>query len=216
MAPERATPKAAAARHCVSARSPRDIAVESFFVSTGLVALAEIGDKTQLLALVLAARYRAPVAVVLGILFATLANHGLAASLGVWLASFVPQVAMNWAIALSFVAMAFWALKPDTLEDGEARLRPLSAFLATLVAFFIVEIGDKTQIATVALAARYEVLGGVIAGTTLGMMIANVPAVIFGEWLTGKINMRVIRYGAAAMFLVLGVATVVAVTSGRL
>lgn len=190
--------------------------MESFLVSTGLVALAEIGDKTQLLALVLAARYRAPVAIIFGILFATLANHALAASLGVWIASFVPDAALNWIIALSFIAMGLWALKPDRLEEGEARVRHASAFFATLIAFFFVEMGDKTQIATVALAARYESLAGVVAGTSLGMMIANAPVVVFGEWLTRKVPMRAIRYCAALMFFILGVLTLAAVALGRL
>lgn len=190
--------------------------MESFLVSSGLVALAEIGDKTQLLALLLAARYRAPAAIVFGILIATLANHALAASLGVWVASFVPPVALSWVIAVSFLAMALWALRPDRLEDGEVRIGQASAFFATLIAFFIVEIGDKTQVATVALAARYETLVGVVAGTTLGMMVANVPAVIFGEWVTRKVPIRTIRYGAASMFCVLGVLTLLALASGRL
>jgi len=188
--------------------------VESFFVSTGLVALAEIGDKTQLLALVLAARFRAPLAVTLGILFATLANHALAATLGVWIAAWLSAELLRWIVTASFVGMGLWALVPDKLDDGASPGRNAGAFLTTLIAFFFVEIGDKTQLATVALAARYETLIGVVSGTTLGMMIANIPAVLLGEWVTHKVPMHLIRYCAAGLFIVLGIAAYFALGSG--
>jgi putative Ca2+/H+ antiporter (TMEM165/GDT1 family) len=174
--------------------------LESFLTSTALVALAEIGDKTQLLSFVLAAQLRKPAPIILGILFATLANHALAGSLGVWLATFLSPDAQRWTTAIAFLVFAAWALVPDKFEDrGTTTSR--GAFLTTLVAFFIVEMGDKTQLATIALGTRYGEVVPVVLGTTLGMMIANVPAVLVGEALATRINMKVMRYVAAALFV---------------
>jgi putative Ca2+/H+ antiporter (TMEM165/GDT1 family) len=179
--------------------------MEAFLVSTGVVALAEIGDKTQLLALVLAARFRKPLPIVLGILVATLANHALAGAAGAWIASVVGPAAMRWILGLSFVAMALWTLVPDEYEEDQQTASRFGVFGTTLVAFFLVEMGDKTQIATVALAARYSSLAGVVAGTTCGMMLANVPAVLLGEVAARKLPMRLVHAIAAAIFLALGV-----------
>jgi len=178
--------------------------LEALLFSTGVVALAEMGDKTQLLSFVLAAKLKRRGPIMLGILVATLANHFLAGSVGVWLARLVSAETLRWIIALSFFAFALWALKPDSLE-GDRALPGTGVFLATLVAFFLVEMGDKTQLATIALAARYDALVAVVLGTTLGMMIANVPAVWIGESLTRRVNMTAMRWVAAALFVVLGV-----------
>ena len=181
-------------------------ALQTLLVSTGVVALAEIGDKTQLLALVLAAKYRKPVPIILGIFVATLLNHALAGMVGAWVAAAVGPEAMRWILGVSFIAMAAWILVPDKVDDGEAAASPQhGVFLATLVAFFLLEMGDKTQIATVALAAQYASLWAVVAGTTLGMMIANVPAVLLGEVAATKLPMRLVRGIAAALFLSLGI-----------
>ncbi len=181
-------------------------ALQALLVSTGVVALAEIGDKTQLLALVLAAKYRKPVPIILGIFVATLLNHGLAGVVGAWVAAAVGPEAMRWILGVSFIAMAAWILVPDKVDEGEAAVIPRhGVFLATLVAFFLLEMGDKTQIATVALAAQYASLWAVVAGTTLGMMIANVPAVLLGELAATKLPMRLVRGIAAALFLALGI-----------
>ncbi|MGA8053594.1 MAG: TMEM165/GDT1 family protein [Burkholderiales bacterium] len=182
--------------------------MDAFLASTLLVAMAEIGDKTQLLSFALAARLRRPGAIIAGILFATLANHALAGSLGVWLASLLSPQAQRYGTAFAFFAFALWALKPDSLDaapDSGAR----GAFVTTLVAFFLVEMGDKTQLATIALAARYEALAPVVLGTTLGMMIANVPAVLVGERLAARLNLRAMRYTAAALFAATGVVALV-------
>ena len=180
--------------------------MEALLVSTGVVALAEIGDKTQLLALVLAARFRRPLPIILGIFVATLANHALAGAAGAWIASLVGPSAMRWILGLSFVAMAIWTMVPDEYhEEEQASASRLGVFGTTLLAFFLVEMGDKTQIATVALAAKYPSLVGVVAGTTLGMMIANVPAVLLGEVAARKLPMRLVHGIAAAIFLLLGV-----------
>jgi putative Ca2+/H+ antiporter (TMEM165/GDT1 family) len=183
--------------------------MEAFLVSTSIVALAEMGDKTQLLSFVLAAKLKRRVPIVLGILVATLANHLLAGWIGSWLATLVSPAVLRWTIAASFVAFGLWALKPDEPE-GERRLHGASAFLTTLVAFFLVEMGDKTQLATVALAARYHSLVAVVTGTTLGMMIANVPAVWMGEALAHRVKMRWMRRVAAALFFLLGGLTLLA------
>jgi Ca2+/H+ antiporter, TMEM165/GDT1 family len=183
--------------------------MEAFLVSTSIVALAEMGDKTQLLSFVLAARLRQRVPIVLGILVATLANHFLAGGIGVWLATLVSPTTLRWTIAASFVAFGLWALKPDELGD-EQKLRGTGVFVTTLVAFFLVEMGDKTQLATVALAARYDSLVAVVSGTTLGMMIANVPAVWMGEALAHRVNMKWMRWVAAALFILLGGLTLLA------
>ena len=182
--------------------------MEAFFISTALVAVAEIGDKTQLLALVLAARYRKPFPIILGILIATLANHALAAWIGAAVAGWVGTEAMRWILVATFLAMATWCLVPDKADDGPQTARTAGAFLATLVAFFIVEIGDKTQIATVALAARFNSLLLVTAGTTLGMMLANVPVVLFGDAIARRLPLRIVRATAAMLFAALGVAAI--------
>jgi putative Ca2+/H+ antiporter (TMEM165/GDT1 family) len=181
-------------------------ALQALAVSTGVVALAEIGDKTQLLALVLAARWRRPLPIILGILVATLLNHALAGAVGAWLAAAIDPQAMRWILGLSFLAMAAWILVPDKADDEAAAREPRhGVFLATLVTFFLVEMGDKTQIATVALAARYDALGAVVAGTTLGMMLANVPAVLLGEAAGRSLPLGAVRGVAAVIFAVLGV-----------
>ncbi|MDZ7840063.1 MAG: TMEM165/GDT1 family protein [Gammaproteobacteria bacterium] len=180
--------------------------MEGFLVATGLVALAEIGDKTQLLAFVLAVRFRRPVPIVAGILVATLANHGVAAGFGVWLAALVPPDALRWLLGLSFIAMAAWVLVPDELEANGPQAASRGAFAATVVAFFLAEMGDKTQVATVALAAEYIEIVPVLAGTTLGMMIANVPAVYLGERCSHRVPMKLMRGAAAASFVLFGVA----------
>jgi len=192
-----------------------NLALEGFLISTGVVALAEIGDKTQLLAMLLAAKYRKPLPIILGILIATLLNHALAGLVGAWLAATIGPDAMRWILGLSFIAMAAWILVPDK-TDGLAEKPPrFGVFVATLVAFFFVEIGDKTQIATVALAAKYASLVAVVAGTTLGMMLANVPAVLFGEVAARKLPMRLVHGIAAAIFLLLGIAVLLGVGSIR-
>ena len=182
--------------------------MEALLFSTVIVTLAEMGDKTQLLSFVLAARLKRRLPIVLGILVATLANHFLAGYLGAWLAGLVSPQVLTWIVALSFFAFAAWALKPDELE-GERDLSGRSVFVTTLIAFFLVEMGDKTQLATVALAARYESLVAVVMGTTLGMMIANVPAVWLGETLAERVNMKVMRWIAAGLFVLLGVLALV-------
>jgi putative Ca2+/H+ antiporter (TMEM165/GDT1 family) len=180
-------------------------AMQALLVSTGVVALAEIGDKTQLLALVLAARWRKPIPIILGILVATILNHALAGAVGAWLAAAIGPQAMRWILGLSFLAMAAWILVPDKADDGAAAREPrYGVFLATLVTFFLVEMGDKTQIATVALGAQYQSVWTVAAGTTLGMMIANTPAVLLGEALVERVSLAATRTAAALLFLALG------------
>lgn len=181
--------------------------MEAFLVSTGIVALAEIGDKTQLLAFILAARFRKPLPIVLGILVATLANHGLAGALGAWVTTLVSPQTLRIALGLSFIAMSIWVLIPDKFEEADAPRTRFGVFGTTLVTFFLAEIGDKTQIATVALAAQYQALGLVVLSTTLGMMIANAPAVFLGERIAHKIPVRLVHGIAAAIFAVLGIAT---------
>jgi len=183
--------------------------LEALLLSTLVVAIAEIGDRTQLLSFLLAARLKRRFPIILGILLATLANHFLAGYVGVWLARLISPHTLKWMVALSFFAFSVWALKPDKLEGGRT-LANAGVFLTTLTAFFLVEMGDKTQLATIALAARYESLVAVVMGTTLGMMIANVPAVWLGEALANRINMKAIRWIAAALFVLLGVLTLVA------
>ncbi|MFI4999868.1 MAG: TMEM165/GDT1 family protein [Reyranellales bacterium] len=178
--------------------------MEAFFVSASLVAIAEIGDKTQLLAMLLATRYRQPVPIILGIQVATLANHALAAWAGAAVAGWLGADAMRWILAATFLAMAVWCMIPDKPDEGPKAIGKAGAFVATAVAFFLVEMGDKTQIATVALAARFQNLVTVTAGTTVGMMLANVPAVLFGDVLSRRLPLTLIRAGAAASFVVLG------------
>ena len=186
--------------------------MEAFFVSTGLVALAEMGDKTQLLALLLAARFRKPIPIVVGILVATILNHALAALLGQWLTGLVSPEMLRWILAISFIAMAGWMLIPDKLDDETDsinRWQKHGVFLATFILFFIAEIGDKTQIATVALSARFDSLFWVVMGTTVGMMIANVPAVFIGDKMANRLPISLIHKIAAAIFLVLGIVVIV-------
>lgn len=178
---------------------------EAFFVSTGLVAIAEIGDRTQLLTLLLVARLRRPWAILAGILIATLANHALAGFIGQLIGVKLDDHILRWILGLAFIAMALWALKPDQLDECEDPPGTgMGAFLTTLVAFFLVEMGDKTQVATVALAAGYKSLVQVVLGTTLGMMLANAPVALFGQAVMRKLPLHMIRYGAAALFAALG------------
>jgi putative Ca2+/H+ antiporter (TMEM165/GDT1 family) len=187
--------------------------IAAMLSSTTLVAVAEIGDKTQLLSFVLAARLKRPWPIIAGILVATLANHAFAASIGVWLASLVSSNTMAVIVGAAFVIFGLWTLRPDSLDFDEGHLRA-GAFVATLVAFFFVEMGDKTQLATVALAARYPTaLVSVVAGTTLGMLAANAPAVLLGEALSERLPFRYIRWVAAALFVAMGAATLVATIS---
>ncbi|WP_046905025.1 TMEM165/GDT1 family protein [Croceibacterium atlanticum] len=178
--------------------------MDAFLTSTLLVAIAEIGDKTMLLAILLATRFRKPVPIILGILLATLANHALAALAGQLVAELLQSTWFRVAIALSFIAMGLWTLVPDKLDEDEEPKSGHSAFLTTLIAFFLVEIGDKTQIATVALGAQFASLALVTAGTTLGMMIANVPAVLLGNALVQRISLSTVHGIAAALFIAAG------------
>jgi putative Ca2+/H+ antiporter (TMEM165/GDT1 family) len=179
--------------------------LEAFLVSTGVVALAEIGDKTQLLALLLAARYRTAWPIVLGILVATLANHALASAVGSWLVGVIGPDALRWILGLSFIAMAIWTLIPDSAPDESSAAPRYGVFVTTVIAFFLVEMGDKTQVATVALAAQYHAIVLVVLGTTAGMMLANVPVVFAGDALMRRVPLRWIRIVAALSFLALGV-----------
>lgn len=182
--------------------------MEALYISTGVVALAEMGDKTQLLAFILAARFKKPVPIILGILLATLVNHGLAGVFGAWITSVVSPEAMRWVLGLSFIAMAIWTLIPDKIEEEETQIaQKLGVFGATLVTFFLAEMGDKTQIATVALAAHYGAPLLVVIGTTLGMLIADVPAVFVGNKFAEKIPMKLVHSIAAGIFAIMGVLT---------
>jgi putative Ca2+/H+ antiporter (TMEM165/GDT1 family) len=188
--------------------------LEAFLVSAGVVALGEIGDKTQLLAMLLAARFRKPWPVILGILAATLVNHTLAGYVGTVLRSAVPADWLQWAIALSFFAVAVWALKPDAIGDDDAPATTShGVFVVTAVAFFLAEMGDKTQVATAILASRFGMLAPVVAGTTLGMLIVDVPTVLFGRLAAKRLPLRAIRVAAALMFVVLGAAALLAPVS---
>jgi len=184
--------------------------MQAFLIATGLVALAEIGDKTQLLAFMLAARFRRPLPIVLGIFVATVLNHAAAGAVGSWLTGLIGPVALRWGLGLSFLAMAGWMLIPDKLDADEAPKPGHGVFVTTVIAFFLAEMGDKTQIATVALAARFPAdFLGVVAGTTAGMMLANVPAVFIGEKLAHKLPVKLVHTVAAVIFALLGVATLV-------
>jgi len=178
--------------------------MEAFLTSTVVVALAEMGDKTQLLAILLAARFRKPAPIILGILAATLANHALAALIGVEAANLLNGRWFQYAVAFGFIAMGLWTLIPDKLDEGETRPARYGAFLTTLVCFFLVEMGDKTQIATIALGARFHDVFTVAAGTTLGMMIANVPAVFLGDAILKRVPIRIVHAVAAASFIAIG------------
>ena len=186
--------------------------LEALLVSTGVVALGEMGDKTQLLAMLLAVRFRKPVPIVAGILVATLLNHAGAGIVGNWVARELAPDLLRWVIGIAFIAMAAWMLVPDHLDDDDApQAQRFGVFGTTLLAFFLAEMGDKTQIATVALAARYPDLVAVVAGTTLGMLIADVPAVFIGDKLAQKIPMKIVHGVAAAIFAALGIATLAGV-----
>jgi putative Ca2+/H+ antiporter (TMEM165/GDT1 family) len=178
--------------------------MEAFFVSITTISIAEIGDRTQLLSLVLAARYRRPWPIIAGILCATLANHAAAGFVGVWFGSLLKPRMLDIAVGISMIAMALWTLKPDKLDESTGSTGAMGAFLATLTSFFIAEIGDKTQIATLALAAAYPSLLAVVAGTTAGMMIANVPVVFLGKAFASRLPLKAIHTGAAILFAVLG------------
>ena len=186
--------------------------MQTLITSTVLVALAEVGDKTQLLSFVLSARLRKPWPILAGILVATLANHALAGSLGNWIATLVPKTLLILGVGLLFIGFGLWTLNPDSLED-DPRIHRAGAFVTALIAFFLAEMGDKTQIATVALAARFDSLAQVVIGTTLGMMIANAPAVWLGEKLAHRIPMKAVRITAAALFIGFGVLTLFGIAS---
>jgi len=182
--------------------------VEAFLVSTGVVALAEIGDKTQLLAFILAARFKKPLPIIAGIFAATIVNHGLAGALGAWITTALSPSVLRWVLGISFIGMAWWTMIPDKIEEDETKVATrFGVFGATLVTFFLAEMGDKTQIATVAMAAHYSSPLLVVAGTTLGMLIADVPAVFIGDKLAKRIPMKLVHSIAAAIFALLGIAT---------
>jgi len=182
--------------------------MESILVSTGIVALAEIGDKTQLLAFILAARFKKPLPIILGILVATVINHGLAGALGAWITSTISPEVLRWVLGASFIGMAIWTMIPDKIEEEETQIaQRFGIFGATFITFFLAEMGDKTQIATVAMAAHYTEPLMVVIGTTLGMLIADVPAVFAGDKLANKIPMKLVHSIAAAVFALLGVVT---------
>lgn len=186
--------------------------MDAFLISTGIVALAEMGDKTQLLALVLAARFRKPWPIVLGILVATIANHAMAGALGAWVTTLLSPQALRWILGVSFIAMAMWMLIPDKLDDDDTGNKPppFGVFGTTVFVFFLAEMGDKTQIATVMLAARYDAYLWVVAGTTLGMMLANAPVVWLGSRVTKLIPLRVVHIVSALIFAVLGLLALLA------
>ena len=177
--------------------------MRAFLTSVALVAVAEIGDKTQLLSFALAARFRSPLPVITGILAATLLNHALAGSVGTWVAGAVPRPALVWMISLACIGFGVWTLRPDSLDKHPAALGP-GAFVATFVAFFLAEMGDKTQLATLALAARFDALWEVVLGTTLGILIADAPAVLMGDKLSQRVPMRAMRWIAAGLFFGMG------------
>ncbi|MBP6534447.1 MAG: TMEM165/GDT1 family protein [Arenimonas sp.] len=182
--------------------------MESLFVSTGVVALAEIGDKTQLLAFLLATRFKKPLPIIAGILVATILNHSLAGALGAWITATLSPEVLRWILGLSFIGMAVWTLIPDKIEEEEMQVaRKFGVFGATLITFFLAEMGDKTQIATVAMAAHFPSVVLVVIGTTLGMLIADVPAVFIGDRFAAKIPMKLVHGIAAAMFAAMGLAT---------
>lgn len=189
--------------------------MEALLVSTGVVALAEIGDKTQLLAFLLAARFKKPVPIILGILVATIFNHGLAGAIGAWITHAITPEILRWVLGASFIAMAIWTMIPDEIEEDETQVaKRFGVFGATLITFFLAEMGDKTQIATVAMAAHYADPMLVVVGTTLGMLIADVPAVFVGDKLANKIPMRLVHSVAAAVFAALGIATLLGAGAG--
>jgi putative Ca2+/H+ antiporter (TMEM165/GDT1 family) len=196
------------------ARLSEDCTLEAFLISTLVVAIGEIGDKTQLLALLLSARFRRPVPIILGILCATLLNHALAGLLGGWIRDSIGPDTLRWGLGVSFLAIAAWALKPDKIDEEPQPIGKYGAFAVTLVAFFLAEIGDKTQIATVALAARFDSLVAVVLGTTTGMLLADVPAVFLADRASTRIPFKAIRYIAAALFAAMGIAALAGFSFG--
>jgi len=182
--------------------------MQAFFVSLATVFLGEMGDKTQLLSILLATRFRQPWVIIAGIFIATLANHTAAGAAGAWLREALPATVLLWGVALWFIVVGLWALRPDKVEDAAAQ-RTGGALAVTIVSFFLAEIGDKTQIATAVLAARFDSLAEVVAGTTLGMLLADAPVVLLGSALAGRIPLRATRVGAAAVFIALGVMTLI-------
>ncbi len=189
--------------------------MESLLVSTGIVALAEMGDKTQLLAFILAARFKKPLPIILGIFAATIINHGLAGALGAWITTHISPEILRWILGISFIAMAIWTLIPDKIEEEETQIvNTFGIFGATFITFFLAEMGDKTQVATIAMAAHYASAILVVIGTTLGMLIADVPAVFLGDKFAAKISMKWVHGIAAAMFVLLGAATLLGAGSG--
>ena len=185
--------------------------MQTFLISTAVVAIGEIGDKTQLLALILAARFRRPLPIVLGILAATLANHSLAGLLGEWIRQVVSHEALRWGLGLSFIAVALWTLKPDEIDKNPSPVGRYGVFFITLTTFFLAEMGDKTQLATIMLAAKFPSLVAVIAGTTTGMLLADVPAVFLGNIASEKIPFKAIRISACILFTILGISTLAGV-----
>lgn len=182
--------------------------LDSLLISTGVVALAEIGDKTQLLAFLLAARFKKPLPIILGILVATIFNHALAGALGAWITTVISPELLRWILGGSFITMAIWTLIPDEIEEEETQIaKQFGVFGATLITFFLAEMGDKTQVATVAMAAHFSNALFVVAGTTLGMLIADIPAVFIGNKFASKIPMRLVHSVAAAIFAILGLLT---------
>jgi len=188
--------------------------MEAFLVSSGIVALAEIGDKTQLLSFCLAAKFRRPLPMVAAIFIATIANHAFAAAVGSWITSMLGPDVLRWVLGVSFLAMAAWTLVPDKIDEDDTPGGKYGVFLTTLIAFFMAEMGDKTQVATVALAARYHSLAAVVAGTTFGMMLANVPAVFLGNRIANRVPLKLVHSIAALVFAVLGVLTLLGAASG--
>lgn len=181
--------------------------MDAFLASTVAVAIAEIGDKTQLLSLFLVARYASRLPIILGIFVATILNHALSALFGAWIAELIPEAWLPWILAVSFVAIALWLLVPDKDDSGDSAFLGMGAFMATTVMFFLAEIGDKTQIATVVLAARYTETFWVIMGTTVGMLLANIPVIMAGKWLMDRLPLSTARIGASILFLILAVVT---------
>lgn len=182
--------------------------MEALLVSTGVVALAEIGDKTQLLAFILAARFKKPLPIILGILLATIVNHSLAGAVGAWITHVLSPEVLRWILGASFIGMAIWTLIPDKIDDEDTRIaHQFGVFGTTLITFFLAEMGDKTQIATVAMAVHYAAPVLVVIGTTLGMLIADVPAVFVGDKLADRIPVQWVHRAAALVFAVLGIAT---------
>jgi putative Ca2+/H+ antiporter (TMEM165/GDT1 family) len=188
--------------------------MEALLISTGVVALAEIGDKTQLLAFILAARFKKPLPIIAGILCATVVNHGLAGALGAWITSVLSPEVLRWVLGLSFIGMAVWTLIPDKIEEEETQVaKHVGVFGATLITFFLAEMGDKTQIATIAMAAHYANPVLVVMGTTLGMLIADVPAVFVGDKFGSRIPMKLVHSIAAAIFAFMGLLTLFKIDS---